>query len=52
MNFEIYDSGGILLDRIPLPQENISVFRVYGSTLYIIDTYNEMVIYEYEITDG
>ncbi|MFC1561622.1 hypothetical protein ACFL4Q_01335 [candidate division KSB1 bacterium] len=52
MNFEIYDSGGILLDRIPLPVEYFGSFRIYGSTMYVIDSSNDMVIYEYEITDG
>ena len=49
LNFEIYD-GGVLLDRLPLPVEDFSKFRIYGSTMYIIDSEKDMVIYEYEIT--
>ena len=49
--FEIYNPDGVLIGRIPVPQDNFNTMRIFGSTMFLIDTNFDMVIYEYKIVD-
>lgn len=49
--FEIYNPDGVLIGRLPVPQEKFEKMRIFGSTMFLIDTNKDMLIYEYEIVD-
>jgi len=56
---EVYDSGGILLQRIPFPfPVRLKAYdmmpqlkRIYGDRVYFVDTDQEMCVYEYKIVE-
>lgn len=49
IEFEIYDNDGILLGKLAVQQQgNLSVFE---DRLYLVDSKEEMCIYEYKIVD-
>ena len=48
--FEIFDSEGILLGKIPLPEDTFR-FRIIGDRLFIID-YDRVSVSEYRIVDN
>lgn len=49
---EIFDETGILLTRIPFPEnKNGGLFNILGDRLYFIDLNETMLIYEYRIIE-
>lgn len=46
---EVFDNEGILLSRLPLPQNGN--MTVYGDRLFLQDSDDEMCVYEYRIVD-
>jgi len=50
IDFEIFDENGVLLGSIPTPNHVCNI-RIFGDTLYMIDTYTEMCVYEYRIVE-
>ena len=52
LNFEIYDSNGILLSRIPWEQGTTQTYyRIFGDRIYFLDSKQEMAVFEYKIID-
>lgn len=52
LNFEIYDSNGILLSRIPWEFGlTRTTYRIFGDRIYFMDSTKEMAVYEYKIID-
>ena len=50
LGFEIFDNNGILLGKLSYPDHGGEV-RIFGNTVYFIESQNEMCIYEYRIID-
>ena len=48
--FEIYNNEGVLLGKLPVPR-NFYSMRIFDDRLFLIDTYNEMCVYEYKIVE-
>jgi hypothetical protein len=48
--FTIFDENGILLGKRPLPVSGFR-FKIVRENLFIIDTMNEMCVYQYKIID-
>ena len=48
--FEIFDNDGVLLCKLPPPQ-NFNIMRIFQDRLYLIDRKEEMCVYEYKIVD-
>jgi len=51
MQFEIFDSDGILLCYLPLPEKFTKNFTIYDDRIYFIDSENEHCVYEYKIIE-
>ena len=51
LEFEIFNSDGILLGRLPLPDLNFESWRMFQDHLYFLDIYEEMCVYEYKIIE-
>ena len=52
IQFEIFNSKGILLGCIPYPVSGITEFkRIYGDRMYFVDSQKEMCVYEYKIVE-
>ncbi|KPK89024.1 hypothetical protein AMJ80_10335 [bacterium SM23_31] len=51
MQFEIFDSYGILLGYLPLPEKYTETYRIFGDRMYFVESRNEMCIYEYKIIE-
>ncbi|MGD8536661.1 MAG: hypothetical protein PVF66_12500, partial [Candidatus Aminicenantes bacterium] len=49
--FDVFDSNGILLFKIPFPNVRFNNFSIYDDRLYLIDSTNESCVYEYRIVD-
>jgi hypothetical protein len=49
--FDVFDSGGILLFRVPFPNVRFTTFSMCGDRLYLIDAAAESCVYEYRIED-
>jgi hypothetical protein len=49
--FDVFDSKGILLFKIPFPNVRFNNFSIYGDRLYLIDSTNESCVYEYRIVE-
>ena len=49
--FEIFDTNGILLGYLPLPEKYTSTYRIFGDRMYFVESQNEMCIYEYKIVE-
>ena len=49
VDFELYDSTGILLGKIPSPRTD--QVRIFNDRVYFLEDFNEMVIYEYKIVE-
>jgi hypothetical protein len=49
--FDVFDSGGILLFKVPFPNQIFSNFSIYGDRVYLVDAVNESCVYEYRIKD-
>jgi hypothetical protein len=50
--FEVFDSDGILLFKVPLPDVRVDNFSLYDDRLYLIDSQSESCVYEYRIIEG
>ncbi|MFC1733183.1 6-bladed beta-propeller, partial [candidate division KSB1 bacterium] len=50
MEFQLFDTEGVWLGRIPAPHEGIPV--IIGDRLFIVDTEGEMCVYEYRIVEN
>lgn len=52
LNFEIYDSNGILLSRIPWEYGRTRTsYRIFEDRIYFLDWIKEMAVFEYKIID-
>ncbi|MCH7783724.1 hypothetical protein IID62_11730 [candidate division KSB1 bacterium] len=51
LNFEIYDTDGILLNRIPWEQGTLTSYRIFGDRIFFLDSKKEMAVFEYKIID-
>ena len=51
LNFEIYDTDGILLIRIPWEQGTLTSYRIFGDRIFFLDSKKEMAVFEYKIVD-
>ncbi|KPK95926.1 hypothetical protein AMJ80_02865 [bacterium SM23_31] len=53
--FDILDNEGVYLGSLPADEykytENIQKMKIHGDRLFIIDTYEEMCLYEYRIVE-
>lgn len=49
--FDVFDSNGILLFKIPFPNVRFDNFSIYGERLYLIDSAHESCVYEYRIVE-
>ena len=47
--FDVFDSNGILLFKIPFPNVRFDNFSIYDDRIYLIDSKNESCVYEYRI---
>jgi len=50
LEFEIFDNGGVLIGKLPIPQ-NFNHMRIFNDRLYLIDRNEEMCVYEYKIVE-
>ena len=50
LEFEIYDNDGILLGKLPIPQ-NFHLMRIFQDRLYLLERVEEMCVYEYKIVE-
>lgn len=50
--FEVFDSDGILLFRVPFPNVRFDNFSIYDDRVYLIDSQHESCVYEYKIVEG
>jgi len=48
--YYIFNSEGILLGRLPMPEIN-GWMRIFQDRLYLIDSWGEMCVYEYKIVE-
>ena len=51
LNFEIYDTDGILLNRIPWEKGMLTSYRIFGDRILFMDSTKEMAVFEYKIVD-
>ncbi len=49
LQFDVFDSEGVLLCRLPVPLQ-MSRFRVYGDTMLILDSYGEVCVHVFRIS--
>ena len=49
--FDVFDSNGILLFKIPFPNVRFDNFSIYNDRIYLIDSKNESCVYEYIIVE-
>ncbi len=49
--FDVFDSDGILLFKVPFPNVLFNNFCIYEKRLYLIDFQNESCVYEYRIVE-
>ncbi len=47
--FDVFDSDGILLFKVPFPNVMFDNFSIYDDRIYLIDSQNESCVYEYRI---
>ncbi len=50
LTFNIFDPEGVLLGYVPLPNYTNNI-RIFGDSLYLIDTSTNMCVYEYRIIE-
>jgi hypothetical protein len=50
--FEVIDSDGILLFKVPFPNVRVDNFSIYDDRLYLIDSQQESCVYEFRIIEG
>lgn len=49
--FDVFDSDGILLFKVPFPNVKFDNFSIYDDRIYLIDSQNESCVYEYRIVE-
>ena len=49
--FDVFDSDGILLFKVPFPNVLFNNFSIYDDRIYLIDYQNESCVYEYRIVE-
>ncbi len=49
--FNVFDSDGIQLFKVPFPNVRFNAISIYDDRLYLIDAGNESCVYEYRIVD-
>ncbi len=49
--FDVFDSDGILLFKVPFPNVMFDNFSIYDDRIYLIDSQNESCVYEYRIVE-
>jgi hypothetical protein len=49
--FDVFDSSGILLFKVPFPNVRFDQFSIYDDRIYLIESKNEMCVYEYRIIE-
>ena len=50
--FDVFDSDGILLFKVPFPNVKFDNFSIYDDRIYLIDSQNESCVYEYRIVES
>jgi hypothetical protein len=48
--FDVFDSEGILLFKVPFPNVKFDNFSIYDDRIYLIDSQNESCVYEFRLT--
>jgi hypothetical protein len=51
LEFEVFDSSGIFLFKVPIPNTRFDQFSLYDDRLYLIESTDEMCVYEYRIIE-
>ncbi|MFC1553442.1 NHL repeat-containing protein [candidate division KSB1 bacterium] len=51
LQFQVFSSEGEYLFNVPYPSEPHNFFKILGNRLFLIDTYTEMCVYKFEITE-
>jgi len=49
--FDMFDSNGILLFKVPFPNVRFDNISIYDDRIYLIDFQNESCVYEYRIVE-
>jgi hypothetical protein len=49
--FDVFDTDGILLFKVPFPNVQFDNFTIYDDRLYLIDFQDESCVYEYRIVE-
>ena len=49
--FDVFDTDGILLFKVPFPNVLFNNFSIYENRIYLIDYQNESCVYEYRIVE-
>ena len=49
--FDVFDSSGILLFKVPFPNVRFDNISIYDDRLYLIDAQNEACVHEYRIVE-
>jgi hypothetical protein len=50
--FDVFDTDGILLFKVPFPDVRFDNFSICGDQLYLIDSQSESCVYEYRIVES
>lgn len=51
LEFEIFNTDGILLCKLPFPNESFDSIRIFGNRLFFIDPQERVCVREYEIVE-
>jgi hypothetical protein len=49
--FDVFDSSGILLFKVPFPNVGFDNISIYDDRMYLIDSQNEACVHEYRIVE-
>lgn len=49
--FDVFDSNGILLFKVPFPNVQVDNLSIYNDRIYLIDNQHESCVYEYRIVE-
>jgi len=49
--FDVFDSNGILLFKVPFPNVRFDNFSICDDRMYLVDSQTESCVYEYRIVD-
>ena len=50
--FDVFDSNGILLFKVPFPDVRFNNISIYDDRMYLIDSRDESCVHEYRIVEG